>query len=180
VSYSTPTDASRPSGSGISLTNKGKAYLASQCLNLIKLPETTGDISATTDHPKSTESGLTVTALLMVAKLYAENDNKPVSMGDLRLAMKHSVSLSHEDMAPLKGRTDTKFDQTIRNFRSHGTLEKLGWVESSPKGMVPTQAGLARLLEEFVDVFPAPDFANSAQAKAPAAQPTTRRSSPRA
>ncbi len=162
VSYQTPRK-DLPSPGEMRLTARGKAYLASQCLGLIELPSLEDNANSinVSDDPSVSRLGeeqIVIPALLLLAKLNADRDNNPVSTTDLRQALKSSIVVSPEDVAPLKNRKDTKVDQLVRNLISHGTLEKSGWVERSEKGLKVTQAGLVRLLGEFLDVLPAPDF----------------------
>lgn len=146
------------------LTPGGRAYLGIQCLSQIDAPSFDAASLNVGDEntPRINEREILLPALLLLAKLNADRDGAPVPMTELRQALKASVVVAPADAAPLKGRKDTKVDQVIRNLVSHGTLEKEGWVERSDKGLQVTQAGLGRLLEEFLQVLPAPDFSDVA------------------
>lgn len=175
VRYETPR-ATQTSAAKMKMTARGRAYLATQCLSLIDAPSfadspvNVGDAQT----PRLNEQQVSIPALLLLAKLNADRDGAPVSTTELRQALKASIVVAPEDVAPLKGRTDTKVDQVIRNLVSHGTLEREGWIQRSDKGLKVTQSGLGRLLSEFLDVLPAPDFSaltSSNQAAKPARRP---------
>src|SRR5580704_9637753 len=57
-----------------------------------------------------------------------------ISTTELRDHLTRVFEPEGEDTAILDGRVDTKFDQKVRNLKSHKTLEKTGQVEATRKG----------------------------------------------
>jgi hypothetical protein len=64
-----------------------------------------------------------------------------LSTTKLRACLTEKFGPDGEDAAILDGRSDTKFDQKVRNLKSHKTLSRLGWAVEYRGGFELTGAG---------------------------------------
>jgi hypothetical protein len=64
-----------------------------------------------------------------------------VSTTKLRQYLTDTLSPKGEDTDILVGRNDMKFDQKVRNLKSHHTLEKTGYATANRGGFEITAAG---------------------------------------
>jgi hypothetical protein len=75
-------------------------------------------------------------------------EGKPLT-GELRGEVKKRIRLDPDDVRPLVNRTDVRIDQTIRNLKSHKSVQSkpvaLGLLEDVPQGFAITDAGRAHL-----------------------------------
>lgn len=142
------------------LTESGRAHLMTNLLPLLGEvnPGNDDTLRVSREAAPLREEQIIMPALLVLAKLGATREDGCVQTTELRQALKTSMALAPEDVGRLKNRNDLKVDQIIRNLISHNTLSKSGWVERTQDGLKITQAGLARLLEDFLPSLPAPNF----------------------
>ena len=70
-----------------------------------------------------------------------DSPNGEASTTELRDYLAKTLSPKGEDTDILDNRNDTKFDQKVRNLKSHKTLEKTGYAERTYKGFRLTNFG---------------------------------------
>lgn len=89
----------------------------------------------------TTEAELVIPTL----EILANADGGSMTTGELRQEIRKRVTLSLEDLEPLRGRPDQKIDQRIRNLKSHrksvGNPIFEGLIEDVPKGFSITKRG---------------------------------------
>lgn len=165
--------------STLRLTAKGKTELAKACLPLLgDVPEPSKNLEINPEAKRSLEGDLTFTAILVLAQLQAKAEPGAwIPMADLRPRIKASLShVSPADLEPLKGRSDSKIDQVIRNLISNDTLLNKGLIRRNTTGLQVTSAGYEHVLNEFLAFLPSPDFG----ALAPSQEEPVRRRAMRA
>ena len=138
------------------ITPKGRAHLLNYLLEP-KEPLPGNEMRVIDGGPRVLETTIAFYMLVRLSELQKDN-TIPVTTAQLRRDIKSSLPLSVEDLAPLKNRPDTKIDQVVRNIVSHNTLTKEGYCTRSKKGLVITQKGKVKVLNNLLEVFPAPDF----------------------
>lgn len=87
--------------------------------------------------PRIPENALIIPAL----ECLYDSPNGRASTTSLRRYLEDAFSPEGEDAEILRGRSDMKFDQKVRNLKSHETLLKLGYVTHYRGGFEITPAG---------------------------------------
>jgi hypothetical protein len=94
--------------------------------------------------PRIPENALVIPAL----ECLYDSPNGRASTTRLRRYLEEAFAPEGEDVEILKGRSDMKFDQKVRNLKSHETLLKSGYATHYRGGFEITPAG-RRLIEKI-------------------------------
>lgn len=96
-------------------------------------------------------------------------DKDKFSTADLRTYLKTILMMNEADMKQLKGRSDTVFDQIVRNLISNKVLEKSQYAESdhNPRNQSfkITDQGIQYVLEQFTDYLNTMNFSAGVKEK---------------
>ena len=113
----------------------------------MRFQPSTRDLSAADNSVDMKEVDMTKEAELTVPVLQelAESLLGELTTTELRRQVKERITLSNDDFAPLRNRSDFSIDQKIRNIKSHkavvGNPICEGLIEEVPHGLRITDAG---------------------------------------
>jgi hypothetical protein len=169
---------------GFKITKRGKAMLLDIMLGPTREIDHSEPPVATENAARVFEDSVAFRMLIRLAELQkGPGVSKPISMTKLRREVKASLPMSEEDLGALKNRTDTRIDQIIRNVVSHDTLTRPGYAryDQVKGGLSITATGKSFVLDQIIDVVPAPNFAAIALAERAhrSRSPETRANSPK-